>query len=189
MTRIRKDPKERTAEILQTARNLFDMFGYQHVSMADIGEASALARSSLYEYFASKEDIALALLSDLATPFEATSIHGKKLEKRLTNLIEDSLQVAIERSSLLALFFGAFPSLDEAGRNAAAEWQSAILDALLQIFQDEKKLRFSASKAAYFSLGLVLQRINDMVSSKATINPAEEAEAMAVFIVKGVERS
>jgi len=189
MTRIRKNPQERTAEILQIARNLFDLFGYQRVSMADIGEASSLARSSLYEYFASKEEIALSLLSNLAPPFEANAIHGKKLEKRLTNLIQDIFQVAIENSNLLALFYSAYPGLDEAGRNKAFEWQRVVLNEFLQIFHDEKKLRLSAPKAAYFSLGLVLQRINDMAFSKATINPAEEAEQMAAFIVKGVDRS
>lgn len=189
MTRIRKAPQERTTEILQTAKNLFDMFGYQHVSMADIGQASSLARSSLYEYFASKEEIALSLLAGLAAPFETIEIHGKKLEKRLTNLIEDTIQVAIEKSNLLALFYGAYPGLDETGRNKASEWQRVVLNAFHQIFQDEKKLRFSAPKAAYFSLALVLQRINDMAFSKATINPAEEGELMSTFIVKGMDRS
>ena len=189
MTRIRKEPEERKAEILQTAKSLFEMFGYQHVSMADIGQASSLARSSLYEYFASKEEIALGLLASLTAPFEAIGIHGKKLEKRLTNLIQDCLQTAAEKSSLLALFYAAYPGLDEAGRNKASEWQHVILNVFLQIFQDEKKLRFSAPRAAYLSLGLLLQRINDLALNKAAINPAEEAELMATFIVKGSDRS
>jgi AcrR family transcriptional regulator len=187
MTRIRKDPQERTAEILLTAKSLFEMFGFQHVSMADLGQASSLARSSLYEYFSSKEEIALSLLSGLATPFEAIGIHGKKLEKRLTNLLEDTIRTATENSNLLTLYYDAYPGLDPAGRNQASVWQRAILNAFFEIFQDEKKLRFSASKAAYFSLGLVLQLVNDMVFSKSTLNPDEDAGLIAAFIVKGVD--
>ncbi len=187
MSRMRKDPQERRAEILQTAKNLFDMFGFQHVSMADIGEASSLARSSLYEYFSSREEIALSLLVGLDAPFEGIAIHGKKLEKRVTNLLKDSLRVAAENSSLLGLFFESFPSLDQAGRNQASAWQRALLNALLEIFKDEKKLRLSASKAAYLSLGLVLQSVNDMAFSKAAINPEEDASLMASFIMKGLD--
>lgn len=189
MTRIRKDPQERRAEILLTAKSLFEMFGYMQVSMADIGEASSLARSSLYEYFSSKEEIALGLLSNLAAPFEAIGIHGKKLEKRVTNLLEDTLQAAIVNANLLELYYTAFMELDQAGRNQASEWQRAILNAFFEIFKDEKKLRLSASKVAYFSHGLVLHRIHDMVFSKLSLNPEEEAELMAAFIVKGVDRS
>lgn len=187
MTRVRKDPQERRAEILLTAKSLFDMFGYQQVSMAEIGEASSLARSSLYEYFSSKEEIALGLLSNLAAPFEGIGIHGKRLEKRVANMLEDIFQTAIANANLLALYFGAYPSLDHSGRNLASEWQRVILDAFFEIFKDEKKLRLSASKAAYFSLGLALQRVQDMVFSKANINPEEEAGLMATFILKGID--
>ncbi len=187
MTRVRKDPQERREEILQTAKNLFDMFGYQQVSMAEIGEASSLARSSLYEYFASKEEIALSLLSNLAKPFEAISLHGKKLEKRVTNLLEDTIRVATTNANLLTLYYGAFSSLDQTSRNQVADWQRVILNAFFEIYKDEKKLRLSASKAAYFSLGLVLQRIQDMVFSKANINPEEEAGLMATLILKGID--
>ena len=187
MTRVRKDPQERRAEILLTAKNLFDMFGFQQVSMADIGEASSLARSSLYEYFSSKEEIALDLLAGLAAPFESISIHGKKLEKRVTNFLKESLHAAAENTSLLRLFFEAYPSLDQAGRDQASEWQRSILNAFFEIFKDEKKLRLSASKAAYFSLGLVLQRVNDTAFSKSSINPEEEAGVIAAFIMKGLD--
>jgi AcrR family transcriptional regulator len=163
------------------------MFGYQQVSMADIGQASSLARSSLYEYFSSKEEIALGLLSNLAVPFEAIKIHGKKLEKRVTNLLEDTLQAANANANLLSLYFGSFAGLDQAGRNQASEWQRAILNTFFEIYKDEKKLRLSASKAAYFSLGLVLQRIQDTVFSKSSLNPEEEAGLMAAFILKGLD--
>ena len=187
MTRVRKDPQERREEILQTAKSLFDMFGFQQVSMADIGEASSLARSSLYEYFSSKEEIALKLLSGLAGPFESLAIHGKKLEKRVANLSKDSIRAATENVSLIKLYFEAYPSLDQASRNQASDWQRTILNAFFEIFQDEKKLRLSASKAAYFSLGLVLQCINDMVFSKSSLNIEEEAGLIAAFIMKGVD--
>lgn len=187
MSRTRKDPQERRAEILLTAKSLFEMFGYQQVSMADIGEASSLARSSLYEYFSSKEEIALGLLSGLATPFESIGLHGKKLEKRVTNLLEDTLQAAIANANLLSLYYSAFAGLDQDARTQASEWQRAILNAFLEIFKDEKKLRLPASKAANYSLGLVLQRIHDMVFSKSSLNTEEEASLMATFIIKGVD--
>ena len=187
MTRVRKNPQERRAEILLTAKNLFDMFGFQQVSMADIGEASSLARSSLYEYFSNKEEITLELLAGLAAPFEAIPVHGKKLEKRVTNLLKESLNATTENASLLRLFFEAYPSLDLAGRDHASEWQRSILNTFFEIFKDEKKLRLSASKAAYFSLGLALQCVNDTVFSKSSINPEEEASVIAAFIMKGLD--
>ncbi|MEA4811684.1 MAG: helix-turn-helix domain-containing protein [Anaerolineaceae bacterium] len=184
--RIRKAPENRKEEILNSALRLFAERGYPNLGMADIGKETSLARSSLYEYFASKDEIALCLLAKLTEPFQSIKIRGKKIEKKLTNLLEDIFQIALEKSVLLDLYFHAYPSLSQANRSQSAEWQKIMMGMLANIFQDEKKLRFSPSVAAYLSLSIVLQRLTDMVFSKSAINPADEAEVIAAFILKGI---
>lgn len=186
MTRVRKEPQERTAEILQKAKTLFDMFGYQKVTMSDIGEACSLARSSIYEYYPNKEAIAVELLSGLSAPFVKISIRGKKLEKRLANFAEDTLKAAAQNLSLLSLFFNASPGFDAEKREQATAWQQLLLNKFQIIFQEEKKLRLTNSRASYFALGLLLQRISDMALTRISADPEEDGRLIAEFIVKGV---
>lgn len=53
---------ERRDAILETAGELFDAVGYDAVSLNGIARAVGLAKSNLYRYFQSKEEIFLALL-------------------------------------------------------------------------------------------------------------------------------
>lgn len=53
-------------EIIDTARNLFQKYGFSKTSMEDIAKAMGKGKSTLYYYFKSKEDVFIAVLSDEA---------------------------------------------------------------------------------------------------------------------------
>lgn len=60
----------RSKEILRVAANLFGDMGYASTTMHDIGDAAGVLPGSLYHHFASKEDIAIELLSEFYTELE-----------------------------------------------------------------------------------------------------------------------
>src|SRR4051794_10165487 len=51
--------------ILATAQTLFDQQGIERVTMADIIAASGLMRSTIYQYFANKDEIIWALVQQI----------------------------------------------------------------------------------------------------------------------------
>lgn len=56
--------KERKKEIIQAVNKMFDEMDYQSISMKTISERISIARSSLYCYYNSKEEIMLDILQN-----------------------------------------------------------------------------------------------------------------------------
>lgn len=57
MVRLRKEPDERKAELVETAGKLFGKRGYAATSVSDIVKAAGVAQGTFYWYFKSKEEI------------------------------------------------------------------------------------------------------------------------------------
>lgn len=55
--RIIKDPEERKAEILDTAKRLFTSKGYNQTTIQDILNEIGIAKGTFYYYFKSKEEV------------------------------------------------------------------------------------------------------------------------------------
>jgi AcrR family transcriptional regulator len=52
------------AEILRAAEELFRDFGYRETSLGDVAAKVGIGRTTLYEYFTDKEDIAVSLVEE-----------------------------------------------------------------------------------------------------------------------------
>jgi len=58
--------RERRAQILEAARQIFAERGFHAAKMSDIAQAIGVSQGTLYHYFRSKDDLFLALLSTWA---------------------------------------------------------------------------------------------------------------------------
>lgn len=65
MARVVKKPAERRAEILQTARALFQTKEYHKATMQDVMDALCIAKGTIYHYFKSKEELLEAVIEDI----------------------------------------------------------------------------------------------------------------------------
>ena len=59
--RRERQKQDRERRILKAARGLFDRKGYARAAMEDVAERAGLAVGTLYNYFASKDDLLLAI--------------------------------------------------------------------------------------------------------------------------------
>ena len=55
--------QERALEILHSAQSLYEKKSYKDISFKEIAQSTSLTRTSIYNYYKSKEEIFLALLS------------------------------------------------------------------------------------------------------------------------------
>ena len=94
MTRIKKPPEVRSAELLDCAQRLFFERGYDNTTVNDIIAEAGLSKGAFYHYFASKEALLEALAARLA--------HDSLAELR--PMLEDPSLDAVGR--LNALFSG-----------------------------------------------------------------------------------
>ena len=94
--RIARERAARTNLILDSAERLFVEKGYHDTSINDIAENADFSRTSVYQYFASKEEIYLQILDR----------YGDLLTERVTRatgdsspLVELQCSPSLERSS------------------------------------------------------------------------------------------
>ena len=64
--RVTKDPEERKAEIVSTARRLFEQNGYKETQIKDIVSQIGVAQGLFYYYFKSKEEVMEAVAKQYA---------------------------------------------------------------------------------------------------------------------------
>lgn len=73
--------KQRRADIMKAARNVFIEHGYEHTTMKHVMEATGVSRGGLYQYFSNKEDLFEALLEEgLTDEVETTEASLEKEE-------------------------------------------------------------------------------------------------------------
>ncbi len=93
MTRTVKDPQERRAEIIETARQLFQDKGYERTTMQDVMDTLEIAKGTIYHYFASKEELLEAVVEGSAEAYIT----------RLTVMLAEMQGNALERMRALIL--------------------------------------------------------------------------------------
>ena len=88
MVRTKSDEKRR--EIIRVAAQTFEALGYERTSMLTIAERMRGSKQTLYNYFASKEELLRAVLDfdvgDVADEALAELGEGKSLRKGLTRI-------------------------------------------------------------------------------------------------------
>ncbi len=86
MARIVKKASDRKAEIVSTARRLFQTQEYDKTSMQDIMDALGIAKGTIYHYFTSKEALLEAVIDDIVEK------NIQQMQTRLKNASGNALQ-------------------------------------------------------------------------------------------------
>jgi AcrR family transcriptional regulator len=132
-----KDP-EIQDQILQAAKQLFQLYGFRRVTIDDIARAIGKARSSLYYYYKTKEDILDAVIaadiSELMTAINLEVNRARSVEEKINAFFLITLKIVIEKR-------GFFNSLEE-GLNPGeiSGFQKSKLAVHKQIRQQEGTL-------------------------------------------------
>ena len=85
---------ERKNEIIQACASLYETMGFKDITIRDIGEKTSFTRTSIYNYFQTKEEIFLALLQQ---EYEMWTE-----DLRALAAIETSLSVSVFASAMAA---------------------------------------------------------------------------------------
>jgi AcrR family transcriptional regulator len=126
----------RTDDVRRTAARLFEQSGYSATTMSDIAEALGILPGSLYHHFASKEEIAVDLISsytgaltELGTAAaRRTEPSPAEPEKLLRQLAADVAALAFRHAAAVRLSAYEAPSVSTERFTAAIGFRSAALD-------------------------------------------------------------
>ncbi len=110
-------------KIIETARGIFSKIGFRKTTMIDIAKALYKAKSSLYHYFRSKEEILKAVVE------KEGEIFKKKLEEVLNNTEDPKEKLVLYSKTRMKTF------------NALANFYTAFKDDYLENYGFVQKLR------------------------------------------------
>jgi AcrR family transcriptional regulator len=125
-------------QLLQAAKQLFQLHGFRRVTIDDIAKAIGKARSSLYYYYKTKEEILDAVIAaeirELMTTIAAAVSQVQTAEEKIKAFFLTKLQTVLEKR-------GFFNALDE-GMDAGelSGYQKTKLAVHQQITQQEGAL-------------------------------------------------
>lgn len=98
-TSTREAPSARARHYLSTALTLFSEHGYHGVSMDSIVVAAGGSKATLYRYFASKEDLFVAIIDDLT----GSTVSERPLDELATVSLDEGLRAIGHATARAAL--------------------------------------------------------------------------------------
>jgi len=130
--------EEMQEQILQMAKQLFQLHGFKRVTIDDIAKAIGKARSSLYYYYKTKDEILAAVIAadiaELMTAITFAVTRASAVEEKIKAFFRTKLEIILEKRAF-------FNSLD-VGMDPAelSGFQKAKLTVHQQIMQQEGEL-------------------------------------------------
>ena len=91
-----EEQEKRRHEIFHSVVNIFLKKGFQETSMREIAEVAGLGKSTLYDYFKTKDDILIYYfvdqLSDLTEAAQKIAMQNKSADRRLREVVKIHLE-------------------------------------------------------------------------------------------------
>lgn len=99
-----EEQAKRRREIFSAAVNVFLKQGFQETSMREIAETAKMGKSTLYDYFKTKDEIIVFVfeeeLIDLTSRAQKIALQNTRADKRLRQIMEMHLEFLLENKSL-----------------------------------------------------------------------------------------
>jgi AcrR family transcriptional regulator len=107
--RIAREREARTSLILEGAERLFVEKGYDATSIQDIAERADFSRTSIYQYFANKEEIYLCILGRYTEMLTERVIRATvglpSAPEKIRAFLEEMRSISRERPNFFELYF------------------------------------------------------------------------------------
>jgi TetR/AcrR family transcriptional regulator, cholesterol catabolism regulator len=169
----------RRREIFNASVNLFLEKGFPETSMREIAEAAGMGKSSLYDYFNTKDDILLFIFEEVVSTMieRAQAIAGLSIppEARITRIMDMQLDYLQENNSLMWLLSAEARRLKPESQQRVHVRRYAFQDLMRSIIEE------GISRGDFRQVDTLLAArlmIDSLVSVLYTSRPTGSAKAM-----------
>lgn len=185
-----KSAEARRTEILSAALELFSRNGYQGTTMESIAASIHIARTTLYEYYNSKEDILYALVDAVVEAERERPLEGP-IQGQLKILAEEAMVRLKENFTLYRILFKELPALSASTAKKLGAWQNRSMMAVLEVLSaGEAKGAFrphlKVEDVAFAFRALIGQRMADLLLAEGEVQPGAEAKRLVDLLWCGV---
>jgi len=134
---VKVDTRSKRQAIIESARKIFAMKGYEDTTIAEIAEDAGIAVGTVYLYFGNKRDIYTSVSLDwatsLAAAFEDPAIAALPWEQVPRAMIEATFRICRRDSDMMSLFQVDIQSAEEIQKHKVAdELITEIIDNFLR---------------------------------------------------------
>ena len=188
-------PEEQTRvrrEIVTACVPLFVEKGFHETSMQEIGAAAGLGKSTLYDYFKTKDDILIYYfedqLSDLAEAAQKIAMQNKSADKRLRQIMEMYLEYMQANKNLFMKITMETQRLKVESQKQIQEKRHAYQD-LIRVLIDEGIREGVFRKInALLAARLLISAVSPVIfGSRSTGTPQDMLKDTLDIFFKGIE--
>lgn len=169
----------RRLEIMNHALGLFHKQGVEKTSMREIAQAAHMGKSSLYDYFTSKDEIVVYAVEEAikSNIQQAKSITDTELshEQRIRQIMQMNLSFTAKYLSLLAWLGSEGRFMDEENRSRIANVRHTYQDIVQTMIQDGIDAGSFHTNDPALATRLL---INSMLSIAYTSRPSDSMDNM-----------
>jgi len=182
--------QRRREEIQQAAYLLFTEQGFQSTTMDQIASKVKIARTTLYEYYRSKDDILYSLIDDVVEESRSRTPIGT-VREQVEMLAEESITRLQKNVTLYKIMFQELPLLSQPAAERLRDWQQKSLEfARRAIREGLAKGEFAdgleEEDICFVYRSLIGQRMSDLLMLDIKANPVVEARRLVELMWFGV---
>jgi AcrR family transcriptional regulator len=122
---VKEDTRSKRQAIIEAARKIFAVKGYEDTTIAEIAEDAGIAVGTVYLYFGNKREIytsvSLDWVASLAAVFEDPTIAMLPIEQVPRAMIEATFRICHQDSDMMSLFQVDIQSEEEIQKHKAAD--------------------------------------------------------------------
>jgi len=189
-------PQEQRLELIaEKAKDLFAEQGFSNTTMDMIGKRIGIGRTTLYDYFQSKDDMLYYLIEQRIELDEHIFLDGT-VDMKLQQLMVASLTRFKDNYILYQILFTEKPAFTNQTTNKLLQWQHKVLTTVSQVLEQaiethQLKPRCSVSQMVFMFQALLGQRMSQLLltehtSLDAEINLQSEAETLTNLMIHGI---
>jgi AcrR family transcriptional regulator len=156
--------RARTEEIVDAAVRLFSERGFTESGIDDIGAAVGITGPAVYRYFASKEDVLVAVVErsveHAAGLTEAARAGASSPEGVLEQLIERSVRVCIADRALTAIYWNEARNLPTPQRRRVERAQRDLIEDFADVLREVRpELSPSEARMAVYAAASLMRSV------------------------------
>lgn len=183
-------------KILKSAADIFVRKGYHQTTVDEIARAMGVAKGTIYNHFAGKEDLYLAVIRGcvdlLQERLRQAAARGKNAREKIMNLIGSQLHFFEQEKDLVLLFLTEFFGRDAHRGKLATDMLSGCLETIRSVIAEgigDGTLREVDLEIATSSLfGMVTVTAFHFISQGRPINYGEVCAGIAKIFFEGTCR-
>lgn len=171
----------RNNQILEAAFETFLEKGYIHATMMDIAEKTNMKRTTLYDYYQSKEEIVIRLLDQMFSENPLIEPDGDFLS-RCEQLISQMLWRTAKHIELYRILFESTPTLSERSKLSISKWQQPFIQILSNIVSIPALPIEEVKHLSLLIRSLVSTKMSDYIMLQETLQPDNDTNMLISII-------